>query len=312
MGVDFLLNVIAIPNGALPDWAAAGRQIDGLELTDLQRYCEYWDPDLEALEYGVSDDDFLPMVKEGLHEYLGDLNEALAEPRGDTASFAFHGYSFHASGGLSAGSVPTELYDSISLLQAVGALKAAGFLPAMIDGGAYAGDRSPLDDSEVAWVLKFMRLAHRGRPFGPADNRTLAACGYRTGWRTAVIQLALDHFVATGKRNDAATIACGSCELLVTVDPDALLRVQAHGPAQAGRFTAEPRRALTNLGWQEAVRERPSGELGGFVQERGLSDPNAVSEVASLLAETLEKVYAVAPAEELALRFSYLDGEPTG
>jgi len=40
--------------------------------------------------------------------------------------------------------VPTELYDSISLLHAVGALEAAGFVAVSVDGGAYDQDGNEL------------------------------------------------------------------------------------------------------------------------------------------------------------------------
>ena len=69
------------------------------------------------------------------------MRDAFGQYSRHSTTFEFGGFRFLATGGESAGSVPTELYDSISRLYAVGALEAAGFVAVDVD------DNFPRPDS---------------------------------------------------------------------------------------------------------------------------------------------------------------------
>jgi hypothetical protein len=133
MGMDFLLNVVAIPAGREPDWGAAVRRIDALGLEDLDGFFRYWDHDGGSREEAAADDGYVPRLRGGLRDELDNVRRSLDEYSRHSATFEFRGFRFLATGGESVGSVPTELYDSISLLHAVGALEAAGFVAVDVD-----------------------------------------------------------------------------------------------------------------------------------------------------------------------------------
>jgi hypothetical protein len=65
MGVDFLLNVVALPDDREPDWEAAARRIDALRLEELDRFFGYWDPDGGSRDEAAADDTYVPRLKEG-------------------------------------------------------------------------------------------------------------------------------------------------------------------------------------------------------------------------------------------------------
>jgi len=134
MGVDFLLNVVAIPADREPDWGAAVRCIDALGLEDLDRFFGYWDHDGGSREEAAADDAYVPRLKGELRTELDNVRRSFGEYSRHSTTFEFRGFRFLATGGESVGSVPTELYDSISRLHAVGALEAAGFVPVSVDG----------------------------------------------------------------------------------------------------------------------------------------------------------------------------------
>jgi hypothetical protein len=134
MGVDFLLNVVALPDDREPDWEAAARRIDALRLEELDRFFGYWDPDGGSRDEAAADDTYVPRLKGELRAELDDVRGAFGHYSRHSATFEFRGFRFLATGGESVGSVPTELYDSISRLHAVGALEAAGFVPVDVDG----------------------------------------------------------------------------------------------------------------------------------------------------------------------------------
>jgi hypothetical protein len=133
MGVDFLLNVIAIPAEREPDWDAAVRRIDALRLEDLDHFFRYWDHDGGSREEAAADAEYVPKLKTRLRDELDNVRRSFGHYSRQSTTFEFRGFRFLATGGESVGSVPTELYDSISLLHAVGALEAAGFAPVDVD-----------------------------------------------------------------------------------------------------------------------------------------------------------------------------------
>jgi hypothetical protein len=134
MGTDFLLNVVAIEAQREPDWDAARRRIENLGTNDLDRFFGYWDPDGDGKNEAAGDDAYLPGLKGELRAELENIRRSLGEHSHGSATFHFQGFRLLATGGPSVGSVPTELYDSISRLHAVGALEAAGFLAVSVDG----------------------------------------------------------------------------------------------------------------------------------------------------------------------------------
>ena len=134
MGIDFLLNVVAIPTAREPDWDAAARHIDGVEPGDLGPFFDYWDPDGGSRSEAAADESYVPRLRAELRTELESVRRALGHPSRESAAFDFQGFRFLATGGVSVGSVPTELYDAISRLHAVGALLAAGFVAVSVDG----------------------------------------------------------------------------------------------------------------------------------------------------------------------------------
>ena len=309
MGVDLLLNVIAFPVDREPDWAAAERQIDGLEFRHLQGYFEYSDPDWEWLDEAAEDANFLAQVREELREHLRDLELALSKRRSDTASFAFGGFVFHATGGLSAGDVPTELYDSVSLLEAVGALHVAGFAPAYVDTGSSIDD-GWVDSPQFAGHLKFKRLALGGRACGPEDSLEFRVRNSEPNWHTKFIRHAVDHLLATGCRNDAATFACDDSWVRIVVDPEVLVLYAAVDleAQRTGESSEEQRQSLRLLGWREREKDPAQKEMERFVQEWSLRDEDVATNVASIVAMTLSDVYGAPPDTELHVQISYLGG----
>jgi hypothetical protein len=133
MGLDVLLNVIAVPGDTEPDWESAIQRNGPLGLDDLDAFFDYWDPDGDSRSDARDDPEYVPRLKDELRRELGDVRRALVEPSSASVTFVLGGYRFLATGGPSLGSVPTELYDSISRLHAVGALTAAGFVPVLVD-----------------------------------------------------------------------------------------------------------------------------------------------------------------------------------
>lgn len=133
MGVDFLLNVVAIPADRTPDLDAAASRIEALRLEDLDRFFGYWDHDGGSRQEAAADAEYVPRLKGGLRDELDNVRRSFGHYSRHSTTFEFRGFRFLATGGESVGSVPTELYDSISLLHAVGALEAAGFVPVSVD-----------------------------------------------------------------------------------------------------------------------------------------------------------------------------------
>lgn len=134
--MDFFLNVVAIPADREPDWDAAARRIDALGLGDLDGFFRYWDHDGGSREDAAADPEYIPKLKSELRGELENVRRSLDEYSRHSATFEFRGFRFLATDGESVGSVPTELYDSLSRLHAVGALEAAGFLPVDVDPGS--------------------------------------------------------------------------------------------------------------------------------------------------------------------------------
>ena len=139
--MDFLLNVVAIPADREPDWNAAERRIEALRIEDLDRYFGYWDQDGGSRDEAAADAEYVPRLKGELRDELNAVRDAFGQYSRHSTTFEFRGFRFLATGGESVGSVPTELYDSISLLHAVGALEAAGFVAVDVD------DNTPQPDS---------------------------------------------------------------------------------------------------------------------------------------------------------------------
>jgi hypothetical protein len=139
--MDFLLNVVAIPADREPNWDAAARRIDALGLEDLEGFFRYWDHDGGSREEAAADDAYVPRLKGELRTDLDNVRSAFDQYSRHSATFEFAGFRFLATGGESVGSAPTELYDHISCLHAVGALEAAGFVAVEVD------DNTPRPDS---------------------------------------------------------------------------------------------------------------------------------------------------------------------
>jgi hypothetical protein len=134
MGMDFLLNVVAIPTAVEPAWDAAARHIDAVGLEDLGRFFDYWDPDGGSRSEAAASESYVGRLRAELRTELESVRRSLDEGSREHAVFDFQGYRFLATGGASVGSVPTELYDAISRLHAVGALEVAGFVTVSVDG----------------------------------------------------------------------------------------------------------------------------------------------------------------------------------
>lgn len=140
MGADFLLNVIAIPTALEPAWEAARRHIDAVGLEDLGPFFDYWDPDGGSRNEAAADESYVPRLRAELQTELESVRRSLDDYSRESTAFEFQGFRFLATGGASVGSVPTELYDAISRLHAVGALRTAGFIAVSVDGPATASD----------------------------------------------------------------------------------------------------------------------------------------------------------------------------
>jgi hypothetical protein len=143
MGMDFLINIVAIPADREPDWDAALRRIDELRLEDLDGFFRYWDHDGGSREEAAADAESVPRLKGGLRDELDSVRRAFGHYSRQSATFEFQGFRFLMTGGESVGSVPTELYDPISRLHAVGALGAAGFVPVEVDQNEGATELEP-------------------------------------------------------------------------------------------------------------------------------------------------------------------------
>jgi hypothetical protein len=136
VGMSYMLNVIALPNGQAADWAAAETRIGRLIFEDLERYFAYWDPDGESRAEAQTPE-YITAVRSELLERLNDLRDAVTGTsyRTDLNRFEFAGHTLFATGGASVGEVPSALYDSLSLLHAVGALEAAGLVAVHVEEG---------------------------------------------------------------------------------------------------------------------------------------------------------------------------------
>jgi hypothetical protein len=135
MGVDLLLNIVAIPLAQEPDWSAADARIKALRLDEFAAYFTYWSCDEELQAEQLADPDFLARTQEELLRDLNGFCKAVTGYHRELISFDFNSFRFFVTGGLSAGQVPTELYDPTSSLWSVGALAAAGFVPVAVDQG---------------------------------------------------------------------------------------------------------------------------------------------------------------------------------
>jgi hypothetical protein len=134
MGIDLLLNIVAIDHRRRPDWEAAESRIATLEPGDLRQYFAYWNPG-EPWE-ADGDPDVLERMRVDLLENLADVKAAYSGYHREATSFDYDGRRFFVTGGLSVGDVPTSLYDPVSTLASVGALQAAGFDLVHVDVGA--------------------------------------------------------------------------------------------------------------------------------------------------------------------------------
>ena len=86
-------------------------------------------------------------LKGELRDELDNVRRSFGQHSRHSETFEFRGFRFLATGGESVGSVPTELYDSISRLHAVGALEDAGFVTVDVDGPD--DEAAELDPSEA-------------------------------------------------------------------------------------------------------------------------------------------------------------------
>jgi len=141
------VNVVTIPADREPDWDAAVRRIDGLRLEDLDGFFRYWDHHGGSRKEAAADDGYVPRLRGELRTELDHVRRSLDDYSRHSATFEFRGFRFLATGGPSAGSVPTELYDSLSRLHAVGVLAAVGFVAVSVDGpeGEAPGELEPSD-----------------------------------------------------------------------------------------------------------------------------------------------------------------------
>jgi hypothetical protein len=143
MGIDLLLNVIALAHDRKPNWVEAERRVAELEFEDLDRFFGYWDPDGDLKQEAAANESYLEQLRVETLEQLADLRHAVDNYRRDMIRFDFQGLRFFVTGGLSAGEVPTELYDSFSSLCTLGVVDAAGFIVvsvAGVDEDAGSGD----------------------------------------------------------------------------------------------------------------------------------------------------------------------------
>src|SRR5882672_11067314 len=115
MGIDLLLNVVAIESNSTPDWSAAKRRIEAPELSDLDRFFTNWDSDGDLKAEAHQDSTYLENAKASLVDELTSFRKAIESTyRRDMTRFSLRDLTVFATGGLSAGAVPTELYDTIS------------------------------------------------------------------------------------------------------------------------------------------------------------------------------------------------------
>ena len=138
MGIDLLLNVIAIAVDQEPDWSRAEHRIASLKIDDLGGYFAYWAPG-EAWE-DEANPALLTRTQAELVENLQEMRAAYTTYHREATAFDYAGRRFFVTGGLSVGEVPTSLYDPISALASVGALEAAGFDLVHVDFGTSEDD----------------------------------------------------------------------------------------------------------------------------------------------------------------------------
>ena len=110
MGLSYMLNVIALPDGRVPDWVAAEKTIEQLALDDHSRYFDYWEPDGDSRE-ATQSPEYLPSVRDELLERLTDLRDAVTG--GNYRKFGFAGNTLFATGGASVGEVPSALVERL-------------------------------------------------------------------------------------------------------------------------------------------------------------------------------------------------------
>ena len=136
MGISVFLNVFALVDDVSPDWQAAENRINALEIGDLKPYFNYWDPDGESQQEAIEGlPDSVVRIRKELCEALRLVRGAVEAQHPDMAVFDLHYARFYATGGASAGAVPSSLYDNVSELDSLGLLSLAGFRNCVVDTG---------------------------------------------------------------------------------------------------------------------------------------------------------------------------------
>jgi hypothetical protein len=108
----FLLCAVVIDEGSDPDWDAAREHIRKAARPVLDQAYEGEDPD-DARASALA--------------ALGELEEAWKQGGWECDKFHLRGASMLFTGGISGGDAPTDLFQSIADLYAIGAVQAAGF-----------------------------------------------------------------------------------------------------------------------------------------------------------------------------------------
>lgn len=123
MGADMCLALAILPKDEAPKFEEARAYIEKADAADFLRDCG--EEDVQDIPYFGGED--LDELREALREALSSLERAVTDWHRQAATLHFGDKVIYATGGLSWGDAPTELYEEMELLMWTGVMAVAGF-----------------------------------------------------------------------------------------------------------------------------------------------------------------------------------------
>lgn len=123
MGADMCLALAILPKGQKPKFEEARTYIDTVSEADVLAACA--ETSVEDIPYFGGED--MDELREAMKSALSSFERAVTDWHREAATLDFGDKVVYASGGLSWGDAPTELYEEIQLLIWTGVMPVAGF-----------------------------------------------------------------------------------------------------------------------------------------------------------------------------------------
>lgn len=123
MGADMCLALAILPKDRKPKFEEARTYIEKASAADFLRECA--EEDIRDIPYFGGED--LDDLRKALRAALSSLERAVNDWHREAATLDFGDKVVYASGGLSWGDAPTELYEEMELLMWAGVTAVAGF-----------------------------------------------------------------------------------------------------------------------------------------------------------------------------------------